>query len=128
MPVTLKPDEEDNTILVYRCKGDWTWEEFSEVDHSVWTKFHEIDTRFDIIIDMSESNTVPQGISQIVHQAGQREPRPYQELGVLIQAPLSIQIVVQALKRVYPNKSRTYVFAKTHDEAIQLIHQDRQNG
>lgn len=127
MPVTLESYDQDTTILIYRCQGDWTWEEFGQVDHSVWTTFHEDDTRFDIIIDMSKSDCIPTGVSPIVHQAGQRGSRQKRELGILIQAPLSIQIIIQALKRMYPEKSRTYVFVETFDEAIQLIQQDREN-
>lgn len=125
MPVTFTPYDNNNSIWVYHCEGDWTWAEFGQIDHRAIMQFGQVDNRLDIIIDMTDSNTIPLGIMDIVHQVGERSPRLQQELRVFVQAPLSIQIIIRTIKYIYPNKSRTYLFVKSLDEAIAIIEQDR---
>ena len=127
MPVTLHTYTDDKTILIYTCTGDWTWVEFGAVDTSVWQQFHQSATRIDLIIDLSQSGKIPSGIEDVLHRVGQRQTSYQHALGLFVDAPLSLQIMVRAFKRMYPARKRDYLFADKLETAIAIIQQDRQN-
>lgn len=125
MPVTLTAYDDNETILIYSFEGDWSWAEFSHVDEDVWKRFNQTDNRIDLIFDLTRSNRLPLGINEILHRAGRRTAPPEKGLGVVINAPSFTQIIIGALKRIYPKAAKIYRFVNTLEEAIQVIDQHR---
>ncbi len=127
MPVTVAPYHNDPSIIIYIFYGEWTWEQFYEVDQASWEKYTEANQRVDLILDMSDCDEIPNGLTEILHRVGQRPSDANGGLGVFINAPLTIQVMVRALKRMYTEKSRSYDFVDSFDEAITLIDMNRKS-
>lgn len=126
MPVTIVPYNNDPTIIIYIFHGEWTWEQFYEVDQAAWEKYTEANQRADLILDMSDCDEIPNGLTEILHRVGERPSDANGGLGVFINAPLTVQVMVGALKRMYTEKSRVYDFVDSFDEAIALIYAQRE--
>lgn len=125
MPVTLSSHDENETIIIYSFVGNWTIKEFIDVDDIIWKRFHATDERIDLIFDLTQSNGLPLGISDLFHRAGEIDESPSRGINVIVKMPRFVTFMLRAMFRLYPQTASIYHMADTLEQALCIIENAR---
>ncbi len=127
MPVQMRWDNEEKTILVAAYVGSWTWEEFFAARDQANRQLDEVDHQVDIIHDWSQSGGFPHNIfANAKSLIPKMHPRTARNVHVGV-SPY-FMTMWQLFSRLYAAVAgeKKFVFVNTLDEARKILTAEKQ--
>ena len=125
MPVTLSWFDDQQTILLFKFEGEWTWEEFYKLDEPTWDLIACANYRIDILMDWSQIKRFPLGMMNALHRSGEDVTPKDEGMVVSIGGPYFIKMMYGIFRRLYPKAVTVYRLVDTLDEATHLLEDER---
>lgn len=122
MPIEVKWDNEEKTVLCFEYKGVWEWDDVFPVIEKGDKMIDEVDHPVGIVFDMTESAGVPKGVFSQTKRAN-RNIHKHVKYRVTVGANRFIEILVSSYQKIYGamGGESTTAFASTREEAHTLI-------
>jgi hypothetical protein len=128
MPVSVKWDNDDKTIICWVFEGNWTWEEYYDQRNAANAEIASAGHRVDMIVDMRTSKILPSGAMTHGKNAIASTPP---NLGITVFVGLNTVLRVfynmfsSLYGRLLSDKQLDTVIVATLDEAYTIIQQRR---
>jgi hypothetical protein len=124
MPVSVEWANADKTLVIQRIDGQWSMQEFHEVVQKSAQLLKTVDHEVDIIVDLSTTNYVPQGVLSGANRTESTVP-PNQRLVVFVGAKMMHKLLLSLGKRLAPRAASQQHFVETMDDAYAFIERAR---
>jgi hypothetical protein len=127
MPVSVKWDNDEQTIMRWVFEGNWTWEEYYTNRDAANAQVSEKGHRVDMIVDMRNSKTLPSGA--MTHGKNAVSSATPDNLGVTVFVGVNpvlrtfYSMFSQLYSRLLSNKHLDTVMVATLEEAYEIIKQ-----
>ncbi|QPC83243.1 hypothetical protein G4Y79_02380 [Phototrophicus methaneseepsis] len=120
MPVSVDWANPEKTIVMQRIDGQWSMAEFYDVVQKSAQLLATVDHPVDIIVDLSTTNFVPQGVISGANKTESTVP-PNQRLVIFVGAKMMHKLLLSLGKRLAPRAATHQHFVETMEEANGLI-------
>jgi hypothetical protein len=124
MPVHVRWDDPEHTIIYVRYEGRWTWEEFYQAVHDTQELSATVDHRIDVIAHMLDG-FIPHGAPFAHSQNALKQKDARLGRVVVVSDNRFVQGIMQVSARVNPRWKEKYSTATSVEEARSLIQKDR---
>lgn len=126
MPVSVRWENDEQTIIQFDFVGKWTWDEFHTVYPQNLAMLDSVDYKVAFIVDMLRSDGLPGGaLRQLKRVADLNHPNG----GLTVYVGLNplLSALGAAFRRIYPQSAAIYPFdfARSVEEAHAKIAQWR---
>jgi hypothetical protein len=126
MPVSIRWEDDDKTVMRYTIQGRWTWEELYPCFEEGIEMAKSVSHRFDVIIDFSQTSHLPG--NAITHLRGIAERQVgNMGVGIFVTSSRVLLAIFQVAVKVYPKIAHYFRMVATEAEAYALIEQARHN-
>lgn len=127
MPISIRWENDQKTIILHELSGDVTAEDFLQLTEVSREMLDSVPHMVHFIYDRTAATSVPAQMSKIFQYAG-KHVTPNMGMMVIVGGQLITRINLQLLKVVAPALAKEVHFADSRADARQIIaaHQDNQ--
>lgn len=125
MVVDITRSKNDPTILIFRAIGNWHWKDIQRKANDTRPLANISSDRIDLIVDLSQSMSLPCGSLNAAHQMIQSAPIPSVGCIVVVASDDYILAMVATFARIFPDIGGCFHTCKTVREAQRIIAKDR---
>src|SRR5262249_9020448 len=120
MPIIVKWDNEEKTIIRYFYEGNWTWDDAHQAMLDAVEMTKSVPHVVDAIIDISAIKGLPLGA--ITQFRTSRKLKPANRgLLIIISSNLIFNTLPKVAQSLFPQSAADYRLAKNEDEAITIL-------
>lgn len=120
MPITVRWDNDSQTVVYYEFNGKWTWEEYHNAIHSAYELVEKLPYVVNMILDFRHANVMPSNALSIFGRSMKTPPRDF-DLAVLVTKSGFIEAIYNVFRRVNGKMAEKLVMVKTVEEARALL-------
>jgi hypothetical protein len=122
MPIDLAWKNEDHDIILRTYHGRWTEDDLNAAEANINAMIDSVGHRVDVITDIRNSNSFPPNVSGLFESY---EARRHQRIALIVAVGREINLdLMLLLAEKYPDFPRHYAFAKSIDDAMEIITAD----
>jgi hypothetical protein len=127
MAISIQWDNDDKQIIRGEVNGRWTWAELHNALEKTIEMMDSVSYKVDFILDVSHSRFIPGGATQAVQSVATPQTHPNEGIKVIVGANAILRFAYEAYRRINQGmgKNQEFLFAKTQDEARDLITRER---
>lgn len=127
MPISVRWENEDKTIVRWTLEGAWTWDEFREAQEELHLMIRDLDYQVDVIADMRSAPALPK---ETFHNFKSAELRavPNRDRVILVGASLLVKGMATTFNQVFRNRPTHFWLAETIEEALALAAQPHEKS
>lgn len=124
MPITVRWDNEDKTIIYYVFDRRWTWDEFNVVYQDVYRMLDTVDHTVHAIVDLHNSQLLP--ADTLTHMRRLTfQQHDNGGITVIITTNFLAQSLYSILSGVYRKALEIFKLAPTVEEAYAIIEREQ---
>jgi hypothetical protein len=123
MPITTDWDNPEKTIIRYHYGGKWNLTEFYAAFETAHKMIDTVNHQVHLIIDVRNSNILPNGVLSQGRTAANRAKHPNQGIIVIVGASGLIRGMFDVFKKLYGRNVdiNSYKFASSLEEAHKIL-------
>lgn len=125
MPIQVRWDDEEKTVLRYIYEGEWAWREWHEVIDQSKQMIHQVDHPVYVVLDTANGK-MPPGTLSYFNQVSS-ECNDCVVMVILIGADWFIQRLFNIYSKLRWGKNRRFTVAVTLENANQIVQQHKQS-
>ena len=127
MPITVKWDNPQHTIIQFDFDGEWTWDELEAATDQATGLLDSADRMVDFVMDLRGAKQVPGDLmSHAERIAGGHHPR--RGAMVVVGANGLLRTLSGGLRKLFPEATRNVLFAADLEEAYEIIASRQASG
>lgn len=116
--------DEANRIVMLKFTEQWTWSDLRNALRDAHSLTRPYADRTDYFLDLRDSSLLPNGAIQQVRNIASEIP-PNWGVSVVLHNSLFVQVMIQAIRRLYPELAPRFPLAETIEEGLALIEESR---
>lgn len=121
MPLDFVWDDDAKTVIRYRARGRWNWNDFHKTVRISTFQLDRLDHDVDTILDLSESERLPAGAVGHLRTLGKADHAHRLPRAIVVGADAAVQSQLGAVDGVYRAEGQSLYFVANEDEAQRLL-------
>ncbi len=127
MGVSTQWDNEEKTVIRYVYEGKWTWDEYYPEHQKAREMTKSVEHTVHVLVDVRNGALLPKGA--LTHSRSALTNKPENEgITIIVGANLFIQVMANAVRRIYPEPFKQYRFVSTIEEAYALLAEQKEQA
>jgi hypothetical protein len=122
MPITVKWDNAEKTIIYYTFDGAWTWDEFNAVYQEVYAMLDTVQHKVHAIVDLRNSRLLPRDTLTQMRRLTY-EQHENGGLTVFITTNAFAKTLYSILSNLYRRAREIFRLASTPQAAYNILHE-----
>jgi hypothetical protein len=120
MGITVEWIDGERTLLLWKVREPWTWEELDVAFRELIYYIKSVSYDVDVLVDARRIESVPKNILSMIDTRYSIYPANMKSV-LLIGAPSMIEAVIAVMRQLHPATFSRFRFVKNFDEAYRLV-------